>query len=139
MHHKLKIIILLAVVLSVGVLLLSQTSFFKGPVLDAADRYIVILAIIVIVLGLSKGIFLITNKEIKKEENSWIRIKLMINPFLMVLLTFVLLLSMLYFHFSSNVEFVLMSLIPLCVLISGIMAVIWLIKWTKNKNKTTLN
>jgi len=139
MHPKLKIIIFLSIVLSIGVLLLSQSSFFKGPVLDTVGRHIVILPIIVIILGLSRGIFLISNKEIRKEKNRWIRIKIFINPFLIVLLTLVLVLSTLYFHFSPDVEFVLLTLIPLCVLISGIMAVILLVRWIKNKNKTPSN
>jgi uncharacterized membrane protein len=139
MHPKLKIMIFLAVVLSIGTFLFAQTSFFKGAVQDAAGRHIIILSVIVIVLGLGRGIFLITNKEIKKEENRWIRIKVLINPFLIVMLTLVLVLSSLYLHLSFDAEFAVVTIIMLCILISGLISVIWLIKWMKNKNKTTSN
>lgn len=139
MHPKLKIMIFIAVVLSIGTFLLAQTSFFKGEVQDAAGRNIIILSAIVIVLGLGRGILLITNKEIRKEENRWIRIKVLINPFLMVLLMLVLVLSSLFFHLNPDTEWIVAVLIMVCVLISGVISVIWLIKWMKRKNKTTSN
>ena len=139
MHPSVKIIIFLAVILSILAFLLTRSSLFQGLVQNATTMHIVIFSIILLVLGLGRGIILITNKELKKKENRLVKIKVLINPFLIVLLTFVLVLSSLYFHLNPDVEFAVITLIMLCILISGLIGVVWLIKWMKSKNKTTSN
>lgn len=71
MHPKMKIIIFLSVILSISVFFLAQTSFFRGIVENTTATTILILSIILIVLGLGRGIFLVTNKEVKKKRIAW--------------------------------------------------------------------
>lgn len=137
-----KIIIFLAIVFSVFLFLFPHTSlfsFFSNWLQNTTKRNLAIFSIVLLVWGLAPGILLITNKELKKKENRLVWITVLMNPCLMTLLTTALILSSRYLHLSPDVEFVGFALIILCGLVAWLIAVVSLIKWMKNKNKTTSN
>jgi hypothetical protein len=137
-----KIVITLAIVFSILLIVFPHTSLFTlvlNGLQNATTRNLTILSILLLVWGLAPGILLITNKELKKKENRLVWITVLMNPCLMTLLTTALILSSRYLHLSPDVEFVGFALIILCGLVAWLIAVVSLIKWMKNKNKTTSN
>jgi len=130
-NRRAKIIIFLSFIFSV--LLSIYGVHILAGVQELTKQKLLFFAILLMVLGIIQGAAIISNSELKESENHLIKIMLLINPCLLGLSMSLAILSYLYIHKNFDIMDMWVMSSLLCVPLSYIIGIFWVIRKRKVK------